>query len=1127
MTDQTHKQVGHPAILKWRFFVLAFIFLGIPVHAALTVDPPLSNTESDVGKTVIPAGSTKTQVLSFQLTAAAGNTDLLGEITLTNSGTVQFGRAGISHIYVYVESGGTSGSTFDPNTDLLVGERGFNEDTTSDPQTIAVNDNGGVNGVTIGDGANKRFYVVYDVASSVGLGLDAKATLTDIKTFGNSPVSLDLAGLTKRDRSITISGIRVSQTVVAPLAIVPGQTNIKMIKLGLNMIGETLKAGPQSNISLKIRNSAGNFGYSISNVSLIHDQNNNGVPDETPFLSLKNTEMSSAGNAGELDFAISSSATERSWFTFDQTNTTYNIYVIYDMDSSVQVTSDTKVYAQISGFTATGDLSGAKVTGINLPTNFARSQVVGLSYADVTANIPQNENGRNFFGPSTTVPILKFKLIGENTPVTVNSITIQNTGTVKYVTTINDTKGVTRVRLYEDTNKNGEYDGVGYGDTIIGDLKLNLGTGSNEAAKATIPIRYNGNAVGLLVPSSDTKVRNYKTVFVVYDLGKSIAADTYTTANITTYVNAGILEVTGSSSVAIVPITLSGTLPAIANPPARLYIVKPNVYIGIDGVDGETPRPVVSLAPPRVYCGQTKVPMLYIPMQVNTSVPSAAILIKNALSTFKTDNSGVSKVWIYKDINDNKKLDSEDVLWGATSEYFTGTNSPTQLVQLPNVDIDRGNQNLLVLYDIGQVADTQDTDSIAAQINNIVSYANVGVVMGGEMPQPKHSATTKVVKFPLSIKSVSVSSFSSPITNATGTFQVSIVVHNSDSAALTVDALSPRVYKTLISGQDITYEFSVAPRDSFPAVVSAGTDRTFTFDLNPSKLLSSGVFVFDAQLNSYVTQVSASGNITTTNNMVVLSRYRTSGENWIPSTGAANSESITGTAITAVNGWDLPNYVELLKYGTSANLKVMRNQDAIPMYSEIWVYLRDKGRMIDESSLRVFLSGRELKASAQLPVESGSTTVAAQYSYDRDYGIIKVKSDQIVADGVLRLMASDINKQSLSPAEITFYVSKSVQIHGFYIYPSPAKPGDSIKFAFRLAGSTPSDIKLYVFNSIGQRIYTAAFDSVPVGYNELTWNGNSDVSDNYVGPGVYFSKIMATDGDGNKAQAITKWAVKW
>ncbi|NQY73392.1 MAG: hypothetical protein HRT90_01370, partial [Candidatus Margulisbacteria bacterium] len=125
------------------------------------------------------------------------------------------------------------------------------------------------------------------------------------------------------------------------------------------------------------------------------------------------------------------------------------------------------------------------------------------------------------------------------------------------------------------------------------------------------------------------------------------------------------------------------------------------------------------------------------------------------------------------------------------------------------------------------------------------------------------------------------------------------------------------------------------------------------------------------------------------------------------------------------------------------------------------------------------------------------------------------------SDGKLTVNVKDLIGTNLPPLNLTYFISSTVSIQNFLIYPSPAVPGNTLTIGFDI--TQPSTVDLYVFNSLGRQVYRTQETFATLGYKEITWNGVRRGL--YLGSGPYIAKLIATDTNGNTAKATTKFGV--
>jgi hypothetical protein len=130
-------------------------------------------------------------------------------------------------------------------------------------------------------------------------------------------------------------------------------------------------------------------------------------------------------------------------------------------------------------------------------------------------------------------------------------------------------------------------------------------------------------------------------------------------------------------------------------------------------------------------------------------------------------------------------------------------------------------------------------------------------------------------------------------------------------------------------------------------------------------------------------------------------------------------------------------------------------------------------------------------------------------------GLLTYKSVIPFPDGLHTLTITAFNSfQNGYSGTITFRVdSGGLQVinGAVYNYPNPYDPiQGSTEITYRL--SADADITIYLFNSLGQRVwknnFVAGAQGGHAGYNFVLWDGKSDAGE-MVGNGIYFVRIVS------------------
>ena len=1047
-----------------RIFVASIFFIFLFGYA-LNADFTFTNVRAE--RSFAPQGAAKSNnnsqanILYFQLKNTGAATDSIKSLSFTNSApNVNFGT-GIKTAYWYFDDQNTG--QFNPSN-TIIKSQGF---VVASSQTITLVAD---NAISFDSAASKGFYIVYDIASNATIAATTNASnLAVTNTSGNS--YSPTGNVTSN--TVTITGLATQQaTSLSQGVVVPGDTNVPMLKLTFKLSGEDLV---KDTFGLTLQNAGNNFSTvdgattGITKVSLYWDKNHDGIASNFVLLQT----ISGSG------FSSNSRAVFSAPYNDDSFNlvkdSAEDFYLYYDFGADMQVTAGTTVKAQITGFNGQGAAS-------LLPISLTRSipfpdpvsaNVAGLSYSNPAGIVPKD----SIFGPGTVVPILKFKLQSQNTAVTVNTVVLNNTGSVGYITMPNKTNGVTKISIYDDTNGNESFDGSDYGDTLIGALDLGYGNGQT-ATSASISINYGTPAGGLLIPTG-----NIKTLFAVYDLGPGINANLDPSGNVQATANALLTNAYGLSSVSSSILRLGGTLPAVSSPESKVDIITLNLNL----------KYTIDITSPNVVQGQVKVPVLAMKISSDTDVTSASIVIKNSQATFLNNDTGVTKVWVYRDENNNNLIDDTDTFLAATSTFVTPDKAT-----LSNVKLIQGENYLLLLYDIGRIASLDD-NKIGAQVESItVEKSSSTVVFGGEVPSPRVPATLTINPSSFSIDTITVDN--TVVSDISSTFNVTVKISNVSTADIQVYDVAPRFYMNNVNGQDISYQFKITPNTAFPITVAQGTSRTVAFTVNPKTLVATG----NAYIDGFVYY-----KVDTSKYAAV---YRYIGQDGFWHLAAGKYAQVSLSSNRKIFNWNISDYIDNIKIDNGGNQKIFQNYDAIPAHTSFLIFLKDQAKYIDRSQINLTIKPMPINTSS-------STDRVPTFEYNSLEGYIKVL-DMGDTSATLKLTITDLNGNVLTSTDIVFYITDQVKIYNFLPYPNPYIPDRNLIFGFNI--TQPAEVKLYLYNSIGQLVWTYV-NNFLLGYNEIDWDGK--VNGQYIGSGIYIAKLIAKDNLGNISVAITRMAV--
>ncbi|MCW8817705.1 MAG: T9SS type A sorting domain-containing protein, partial [Ignavibacteriaceae bacterium] len=84
-------------------------------------------------------------------------------------------------------------------------------------------------------------------------------------------------------------------------------------------------------------------------------------------------------------------------------------------------------------------------------------------------------------------------------------------------------------------------------------------------------------------------------------------------------------------------------------------------------------------------------------------------------------------------------------------------------------------------------------------------------------------------------------------------------------------------------------------------------------------------------------------------------------------------------------------------------------------------------------------------------------------------------------------------------------------------YPNPFNPSTTINFSL----PAESDVKLVIYNMLGQEITTLVNEQIPAGNHSVIWNANNS-GGTQLTSGIYFYKLTASGTNGSKFQDVKK-----
>jgi len=206
----------------------------------------------------------------------------------------------------------------------------------------------------------------------------------------------------------------------------------------------------------------------------------------------------------------------------------------------------------------------------------------------------------------------------------------------------------------------------------------------------------------------------------------------------------------------------------------------------------------------------------------------------------------------------------------------------------------------------------------------------------------------------------------------------------------------------------------------------------------------------------------------------------------------------------------IDKYPPMLKTTKINNISNCKDKIAIPISDP------DSGICESNTSITVYNNGRTVEGHSVLNKNTGTLTFLPYTELsDGRYNIYVSSAD--IAGNYSPKTAFDIQIDSNA-----VIMAESVQnISGFLVCPNPFNPGNGERTNLTYTLANASDIKIYIFDSLGKLIWKNQATGV-VGYNNnIFWNGQLSSGENAEN-GVYYAYISALDNTGETSTSKSK-----
>jgi hypothetical protein len=1052
--------------------LLLFIYFFI----AHSINAAISLVSDAAQKSHVPVDQ-KVAIYYIQVQTTADDLTL-SSFTVSASGEFSFDADAYKSVEIYQDGPATQiggDGIFSLIDDTMINSLAATPLNTTVSVNIAVNSSQTIASTNATTGYG--YWVVVEL-DSTKLNLGESSTFVVNTIFASDSSKLENVG----QATITATGLNTTfYTNLAPDFVFPGQEEVSFLYFTTESLGEDADS-----LALSVSDSYNHFVDSNDEdgvdqaelfVSVLTDETqlevrttfNNGTSLATLLETLTYESTDWDASASRLIF--------QDQFPSLIDDEKKGFWVVYDIGDNISVTSSTQINLTVDSFSGVGESSALTIESAT--TNIS----ISVPVAGVVVEDAQNLVSDDIFGPSTFSPMMSFKLRSYQAPTIVNKLNIVNNGSVQFWTKEKTEKfgeNVVVVELYQDTDQNESFSLTD--DTLVGELICNNDS-TNTLTKAPVTTNVSVSAYD---SSRDYPLNNEVMLFVVYRFGSSIddtndVSGNYSTSEIGNIFVTGNYTVSGVVHSVLFKGSNSSDVSTVSSSPTS-NIAFSDTNIALSDIQ--------DIAPTTVYEGQEKVPMLYVEINAETNVQTASFEIKNSLGNFYGNSTGITRVWVYRDVNANKVFDDSDTFVTSTSSF---SNNSTQLVSVSNIEMILGVNRFLLLYDMGSNMEGQDA---AAQLNS-VSVTGGSATIGGVFPSPDSPALVSGVQAkPLS----SFTLDNATITDASVTFNLTLTLQNNSGKTIDVLEYYPKFYLNDIAGLDISYEFTVVSTNSTSFSLLDGASTSVGFQVRHSNAFSQGSAIVDGYI-----RYTGNGDA----DSILLQRYLDGNDLW---KSAVSQVLIFPIETTVFISDVLPAYInEPLQISRSnSNLTFLSGSAVDP--GDVMVVNFEDASGIDQGTISVLRGTDILYQSPSL--DSLQKYFTFDKSADQLTFYVGDQSESVI------LNMNDLFGNSLPTATFRYTVSSVVDLENSLFYPNPyVLGGNNLKLGFSI--SQPSDISFYIYDFTGNEVFKKSQYFSEIGYNYL----EISESESFVAPGVFICRILATDNDGNESVKTAKLAI--